>query len=58
MPNMREKKMLEQGYNNLDGPIHSMAEFFETRIESLQKSISASVLSRNNRKTKIKGSKK
>ena len=32
-------EMVEQGYNYLDGPIHSMAEFFETRIENLEKSI-------------------
>ena len=32
MPNTWEKKMVEQGYNYLDGPIHSMAKFFENRI--------------------------
>ena len=41
----------------LDGPIHSMAESFETRIENLEKSIPPSVPSRNNKKSK-KGSKK
>ena len=34
-----EKKMVEQGYNYLDGPMQSMAEFFEVRIENLEKSI-------------------
>ena len=47
MPNTREKKMVEQGYNYLDGSIHSMVEFFETRIENLEKSILPSVLSKN-----------
>ena len=28
------KKMVEQGYNYLDGPIHSMAKFYEMRIEN------------------------
>ena len=49
--------MVEQGYNYLDGPIHSMAKFFETRIENLEKSIPPSVPSRNNKRNK-KGSKK
>ena len=49
--------MVEQGYNYLDGPTHSMAEFFETRIENLEKSIPPSIPSRNNKKSK-KGSKK
>ena len=57
MPNIWEKEIIEQGYNYLDGPIHAMAEFFETRIENLEKSIPPSVLSRSNRKSK-KGSKK
>ena len=39
--------MVEQGYNYLDCPIHSMTEFFETRIENLEKSIQSSVSSRN-----------
>ena len=39
MPNMWKKKMVEEGYNYLAGPIHSMAEFFETRIENLETSI-------------------
>ena len=34
---MWQKNMVEQGYNYLDGPIHSMAEFFETRIKNLEK---------------------
>ena len=33
MLNTWKKKLLEQEYNYLDGPIHSIAEFFETRIE-------------------------
>ena len=33
MPNTWKKKMVEQRYKYLDGPIHSMAEFFETRIK-------------------------
>ena len=49
--------MVEHGYNYLDGLIHAMAEFFETRIENLEKSIPPSVPSRNNRESK-KGSKK
>ena len=57
MPNTWEKKMVEQEYNYLYGPIHSMADFFETRIENIEKSIPPSVISRN-RKTKKKGSKK
>ena len=52
MPNIWKKKMVEQGYNYLDGPIHSMAEFFETRIENLEKSIPPSVCSRNKKKAK------
>ena len=35
MPNMRKKKMVEQGYNYLDNSIQQMTEFFETRIENL-----------------------
>ena len=50
--NMWEKKIVEQGYNYLDGPIHSMAAFFETRIENLENSITLSVPSRNNKKNK------
>ena len=57
IPNQWEKKMVEQGYNNLGGSIHSMEEFFETRIENLEKSIPPSVTSRNNKRSK-KGSKK
>ena len=52
MPNTWKKKMIEQGYNYLDGPIHAMAEFFETRIENLEKSIPPSVSSRNPKKSK------
>ena len=47
MPNTLKKKMVEHGYNHLDGPIYSMEEFFETRIENLEKSIPPSVPSRN-----------
>ena len=57
MPNTWKKKKVERGYNFLDGPIHSMAEFFKTRIANLEKSISPSVPSRNKKKSK-KGSKK
>ena len=57
MPNKWKKKMIEQGYNYLDGPIHAMAEFFESRIENLEKSIPPSVSSRNPKKSK-KGKKK
>ena len=32
IPNTLKRKILEQGYNYLDGPIHSMEEFFESRI--------------------------
>ena len=49
--------MVEQGYNYLDGPIHSIAEFFETRIKNLDKLIPPSVTSRIRKKRK-KGSKK
>ena len=57
MINTRKKKMIEQGYNYLDGPIHSTAEFFETRIKNLEKLIPPSLFSRNRKKNK-KGSKK
>ena len=49
--------MVGQGYNYLDNPIYSMVEFFETRIENLEKSIPPSVPSRNNKKKGKKGSK-
>ena len=49
--------MAEQGYNYLDGPIHSMAEFFETKNENLVKSIPPCVPSRN-RNNKKRGSNK
>ena len=39
--------MVEQGYNYLDGPIHSIAEFFKTSIDNLKKLIPQSVPSRN-----------
>ena len=57
MPNMWEKKMVERGYNYLDGPINSMVEFFKTRIENLKTIIPPSVASRNKKKSK-KGAKK
>ena len=57
MPNMWKEKKVEQGYDYLDGHINVIAEFFETNIESLEKSIPPSVPSRNNRKSK-KGIKK
>ena len=37
MPNTCKMKVVEQRYNYLDGPIHSMAEFFEIMIENLEK---------------------
>ena len=37
MPNMWEKKMVEQGQNYLDGLIHSMAKIFEIMFENLEK---------------------
>ena len=49
--------MVEQGDNYLDSPVHAMAEFFEIRIENLEKLIPPSVPSRNNKKSK-KGSEK
>ena len=48
MINAWEKKMV--GYNFLDGSIHAMVEFFETRIENLEKLIPPSVPSRNSKK--------
>ena len=44
--------MADQGQNYLDGPIHSMAEFFEIRIKNLEKSILTSV-PLTNKKMKI-----
>ena len=58
MPNTWKKKMVEQGYSYLDGPIHAMVEFFETRIENLEKSISPSVPSRNQKRSKKVSKKK
>ena len=49
--------MVEQGYSYLDGPIHSMREYFGTIIENLKKSIPPNVPSRNNKNSK-KGYKK
>ena len=43
VPNTWKKKMVEQGYNYLDGSIIAMTEFFQTRIENIEKSISPSV---------------
>ena len=31
-----KKEIVEQGYNYFDGLIHSMVEFFKTRIENLE----------------------
>ena len=52
------KKMVEQGYNYLDSPIRSMVDFFETRIENLEKSIPPSSPSRNNGKSEKESKKK
>ena len=57
MPNTWKNKIVEQGYNFLDGPIHSIVIFFGTRIEKFEKSIPPNVPSRN-RKKKKKGTKK
>ena len=37
MPNTWKKKMVEPGYNYLDGSIQSKTEFFKTRIENLER---------------------
>ena len=39
MPNTWKKKMVEEGYNYLYGPIRSMEKFSKTRIKNLEKSI-------------------
>ena len=52
MPNTWEKKMIEQGFNSLACSIHSTVEFFEIRIENLEKSITSSVPSTNRKKNK------
>ena len=52
IPNTWKKKMAEQGYNLLDGPIHSMAEFFEITIENLEKSTHQVFLQETTNKTK------
>ena len=52
MPKMWKKKMIKQGYNYLNGPIHSMVRFFKIRIENLEKLISPGVLSRYSKKSK------
>ena len=57
MPNIWKKKIVEQGNNYLDGPVHFMAKFFEKRKKNLEKSIPPTVLTRNKRKSK-KGCKK
>ena len=52
MPNVSKRKMVEQeGYNYLDGPIHSMA-VLKTRITNVEKPILPSVPSRNIKKSK------
>ena len=48
--------MAEQGYNFLDGPIHSMVDCFQIKIENLEKMILSSVPSWH--KTKKRASKK
>ena len=58
MPNTWKKKMVEQGYNYLEGPIHSMAEFFETRIKNLKNQshqVFPQEIGRNPRKDTRKG---
>lgn len=37
MPNTWKRKMIEQGYNYLNSSIQQMTEFFETRVENLEK---------------------
>ena len=57
MPNTWKKNIVEHGCNYLDGPNHSMAEFFDMRIENLEKSIPPSVpsgISNSNRKVSKK----
>ena len=44
------KKMMEQRFKYLDGPIQSVSDFFETMIENLEKSIPSSIPSRNKRR--------
>ena len=58
LPNTWKKKMVEQGYDYLDGPVYAIVEFFGTRIENLEKSIPPSVPSRNGNKKKSKKGKK
>ena len=49
---MWNKEMVELQYSYLDGPVQSVAEILETRIENLEKSIPPSMLSRNQKKKK------
>ena len=50
--------MVEQGYNYFNSPIHSMTEFFETRIENIEKIIPLSVpLTNENKEKNLKKSK-
>ena len=49
--------MIEQGYNDLDGSMQNMTEFFETKIKNLEsfgssKGFSKSLKGRNNKKRK------
>ena len=37
MPNTWKKKMVEQGYNYLDSSVQQMIQFFESRVENLEK---------------------
>ena len=52
-----EKENDRTGYNYFYGPMYSMAEFFKTSVENLEKSDPLSVPSRNKKKNKT-GSKK
>ena len=50
MPNLWKKKMVEKGYNYLNGSIQSMAEFFETMLENLERFDSRRIQIRARRK--------
>ena len=58
MPNTWKKKMVEQGYNYLDTSIQEMAEFFETRVENLEKFDSKKESKKNQEKQNNKKNKK
>ena len=57
MPNTWKEKMVQQGFKSLDGPIHSMVEFFEIRIENL-KNQSYQVFPQETEKSRKKGPRK